>query len=330
MVDRREWLRRGAGACALVSLGWPLAGRAQALAGNAAIVSGFPAGGMGDNVARPVAERLRGRYASSLTVESRTGAGGRIAVEYVKRAAPDGLAILQVPSSPMVLYPHTYRKLGYDPLADFAPVCSTVTYAFSFTAGPGLPAEIRTVEDYLRWARANPRLATYGVPAAGSALHFAGMLLQKAAGIEMTSVAYRGGAPLLNDVLGGQVPVSFNVIGEVMPYVRNGKLRSLAVTSADRSPFLPGVPTLVEQGYRDIAVEEWLGWFLPAKTPRATVDLLNRQVREALDAPDYVAQLATYALQPMHQSPEDFARRVRADHERWGPIVRATGFTAED
>ncbi len=139
MVDRREWLRRGAGACALASLGWPLAGRAQALAGNAAIVSGFPAGGMGDNVARPVAERLRGRYASSLTVESRTGAGGRIAVEYVKRAAPDGLAILQVPSSPMVLYPHTYRKLGYDPLADFAPVCSTVTYAFSFTAGPGLP-----------------------------------------------------------------------------------------------------------------------------------------------------------------------------------------------
>lgn len=330
MWNRRELMQRGAGASVLASLGWPLAGRSQPFGGNAAIVSGFPAGGMGDNVARPIAEKLRGRYASSLTVDARTGAGGRIAVDYVKRAAPDGLTILQVPSSPMVLYPHTYKKLNYDPLVDFAPVCTTVTYAFSFTAGPGLPAEIRTVEDYVRWARANPKLATYGVPAAGSALHFAGMLLQKAAGIEMTSVPYRGGAPLLNDVVGGQVPVSFNVVGEVMPYVRSGKLRSLAVTSAARSPFLPDVPTLVEQGYKDIAVEEWLGWFLPARTPKATVDALNRQVREALSAPDYIAQLATYGLQPVHQSPEDFAKRVRADYDRWGPIVRATGFTAED
>lgn len=330
MWNRRELLQRSTGLSVLAALGWPSLGQAQTLNGNAAIVSGFPAGGMGDNVARPVAERLRGHYATSLTVDTRTGAGGRIAVEYARRAAPDGLTILQIPSSPMVLYPHTYKKLNYDPLTDFAPVCSTVTYAFSFTAGPGLPAEIRTVADYVKWARANPKQATYGVPAAGSALHFAGMLLQKAAGIEMTSVPYRGGAPLLNDVVGGQVPVSFNVIGEVMPYVRSGKLRSLAVTSAARSPFLPDVPTLVEQGYKDIAVEEWLGWFLPAKTPAAIVDALNRQVREALAAPDYIAQLATYGLQPVHQSPEAFARRVKADYDRWAPIVRATGFTAED
>jgi len=330
MWNRREWLQRSAGVSALTSLGWPGLVQAQVLNGNAAIVSGFPAGGMGDNVARPVAERLRGRYANSLTVDTRTGAGGRIAVEYAKRAAPDGLTILQIPSSPMVLYPHTYKKLNYDPRADFAPVCSTVTYAFSFTAGPGLPAEIKTVADYVQWARAHPKLATYGVPAAGSALHFAGMLLQRAAGIEMTSVPYRGGAPLLNDVVGGQVPVSFNVVGEVMPYVRSGKLRSLAITSAARSPFLPDVPTLSEQGYKDIAVEEWLGWFLPARTPRAIVDTLNRQVREALSAPEYIAQLATYGLQPVHQSPDEFAQRVQADYDRWAPIVRATGFTAED
>lgn len=330
MWNRRDLMLRSAGFSALAAtLGLPRIAQAQ-LSGNAAIVSGFPAGGMGDNVARPVAERLRGRYAASLTVESRTGAGGRIAVDYVKRAAPDGLTILQIPSSPMVLYPHTYKKLGYDPLVDFAPVTSTVTYAFSFTAGPGLPAEIKTVAEYVKWAKANPKLATYGVPAAGSALHFAGMMLQKAADIEMTSVAYRGGAPLLNDVMGGQVPVSFNVVGEVMPHIKSGKLRSLGMTSAQRSPFLPDVPTLIEQGYKDIAVEEWLGWFLPAKTPAETVNTLNRQVREALSAPDYVAQLATYGLQPIHQSPEEFARRVKADYDRWGPIVRATGFTAED
>jgi len=329
MWNRREVLQRSAGLSALAALGLPRLAQAQ-LNGTASIVSGFPAGGMGDNVARPVAEKLRGHYASSLVVESRTGAGGRIAVEYVKRSAPDGLTILQIPSSPMVLYPHTYKKLNYDPMADFAPVCSTVTYAFSFTAGPGLPAEIKTVGDYVAWAKANPKLATYGVPAAGSALHFAGMMLQKAADIEMTSVAYRGGAPLLNDVMGGQVPVSFNVIGEVMPHVRSGKLRSLGITSAQRSPFLPEVPTLVEQGYKDIAVQEWLGWFLPARTPAATVQRLNTLVREALQQPEYIAALANYGLEPVHQSPEEFARRVKADLDRWGPIVRATGFTAED
>ena len=329
MWNRREMLQRGAALSALASLGIGGLARAQ-LNGNAAIVSGFPAGGMGDNVARPIAERLRGRYATSLMVEARTGAGGRIAVEYVKRAAPDGLTILQIPSSPMTLYPHTYKKLNYDPLTDFAPVCTTVTYAFSSTAGPGLPAEIKTVADYVAWAKVNPKLATYGVPAAGSALHFAGMMLQKAAGIEMTSVPYRGGAPLLNDLMGGQVPVSFNVVGEVMPYVRSGKLRSLAMTSAQRSPFLPEVPTLIEQGYKDIAVQEWLGWFLPAKTPTELVLRLNALVGEALQAPDFVASLATYGLQPIHQSPQEFAQIVKADYERWGPIVRATGFKAED
>ncbi|MEJ8851439.1 Bug family tripartite tricarboxylate transporter substrate binding protein [Variovorax rhizosphaerae] len=329
MWNRRELMLRGAGLSALAGLALPRLAQAQ-INGTAAIVSGFPAGGMGDNVARPVAEKLRGHYASTIVVESRTGAGGRIAVEYVKRAAPDGLTILQIPSSPMVLYPHTYKKLTYDPLADFAPVCSTVTYAFSFTAGPGLPAEIKTVAEYVAWAKANPKLANYGVPASGSALHFAGMMLQKATGIEMTAVAYRGGAPLLNDVMGGQVPVSFNVIGEVMPHIKAGKLRSLGITSAQRSIFLPEVPTLIEQGYKDIAVQEWLGWFLPAKTPAATVQQLNTMVREALQDPAFVAQLATYGLEPVHQSPEEFARRVKADYERWGPIVRATGFTAED
>jgi len=333
MWNRRDVLRGGLGLSA-VGGGLTLPGLAQAqpalLNGNATIVSGFPAGGMGDNVARPIAEKLRGRYANAVLADNRTGAGGRIAVEYVKRAAPDGLTILQIPSSPMVLYPHIYKKLNYDPLVDFVPVTSAVTYAFSFTAGPGVPAEVKTVADYIKWARANPKQANYGIPAAGSALHFAGMLLQRAAGIDMTAVAYRGGAPLLNDVLGGQVPVSFNVIGEVMSYIKAGKLRSLGVTSAQRSPFLPDVPTLAEQGFKDIAIQEWLGWFVPARTPQDTVRQLNTQVREALQSPDYVAALAGFGLQPFHQTPEEFARVVKADFDRWAPLVRASGFTAED
>jgi tripartite-type tricarboxylate transporter receptor subunit TctC len=306
------------------------AARAQVLPGNAFIVSGFPAGGMGDHVARPLAERLRGKYANNVLVEARPGAGGRIAVEYVKRANADGLTMLQIPSSPMVLYPSIYKKLNYDPFADFAPVTTMVGYAFAFTAGPGLPAEVRSVADYLQWARSNPKLANYGVPAAGSALHFAGMMLQRASGLDLKSVAYKGGAPLLQDLLGGQVPVSFNVLGEVLPHVKSGKLRALAVTTPQRSVFLPEVPTMVEQGYKDIALQEYLSLFLPAKTPADTVKRLNTQVRESLQAREFIDGLAANGLQPVHQSPEEFAQMLRQDAAKWSSIAKATGFTAED
>jgi tripartite-type tricarboxylate transporter receptor subunit TctC len=324
-MDRRVFL---AASAALASFG-PTAARAQ-LQGNAFLVSGFPAGGMGDYVARPLAEKLRGKYAANVLVEAKPGAGGRIAVEHVKRANPDGLTILQIPSSPMVLYPNTYRKLNYDTFTDFIPVTTMVSYAFSFTAGPGLPAEIRTVADYVRWAKANPKLANYGVPAAGSALHFAGMMLQKAAGIEFSSVAYRGGAPLLQDVMGGQVPVSFNVLGEVLPHVKAGKLRSLAITTPERSVFMPEVPTMVEQGYKDIAMMEYLSLFLPARTPPEIVRRLNAAVREGLSSPDVIESLARNGLQPVHQSPEEFAQLLRADFQKWAAIQKATGFTAEE
>lgn len=310
-----------------------LAGRAHAqttLPGNATIISGFPAGGMGDVVSRPMAERLRGRYAANLIVDFKLGAGGRIAAEYVKRAAPDGLTILQIPSSIMVLYPHIYKKLAYDPLTDFVPVTSTAAYEVSFTAGPGLPADVRSVADYVRWARANPRQANYGVPAAGSALHFAGMMLQRAASFEFTAVPYKGGAPLLQDLLGGQIPVGFNVLGEALPHIRAGKLRSLGVVNDRRSAFLPDVPTLGEQGFRELVLHEWLGWYLPAKTPPEIVRRLNALLRESLSTPEVVEGFAARGLVPQHQSVEECAALVRGELERWGGIVRATGFTPED
>jgi tripartite-type tricarboxylate transporter receptor subunit TctC len=326
-MQRRDFLAGGAALAAAASAGV----RAQAaLPGNAFIISGFPPGGMGDHVARPIAEKLRGKYAANVLVDSKVGAGGRIATEYVKRAAPDGLTILQIPSGVMTLYPHTYRKLTYDPLADFVPVSSTVTYAFVMTAGPGLPADIKTVADYLKWAKANPKLASYGVPAAGSALHFAGMMLAKASGVELTAVPYKGGAPLLADVLGGQVPVTFNVLGEVMPHIRSGKLRGLAMTGATRSPFLPEVPTMAEAGFKDIVVQEWLGWFVPARTPQDQVNRLSALVREALQDPAYLQALAGNGLQALAQSPQEFDRMLRADSQRWGPVVKASGFSAEE
>ncbi len=324
MTDRRHAAIAAAAAALL-----PRWVRAQS-AGNAFVVSGFPPGGMGDMVARPLTEKLRGRYADSLVLDSRPGAGGRIAVEYVKRAAPDGKTILQIPGSIMSLYPHIYSKLPYDPVADFVPVSTLCGYVYSFTAGPGLPADVKTVAEYIAWARANPKQSVYGIPALGSALHFAGMMLQRSAKFEFSSVPYRGGAPLLQDLLGGQVPVSFNVLGEVLPSIRTGKLRALALTSPKRSPFVPDVPTLAEQGYPDIALQEWLGWFVPAKTPPDVVKSLNAQVREALQTPELQEALAKNALVAQHQSPEEFAAMLKADIAHWGPIVKATGFKAEE
>jgi tripartite-type tricarboxylate transporter receptor subunit TctC len=329
MIHRRTFLEASLGWSAAPLLSLPAAVRAQ-MSGNAFIVSGFPPGGMGDMVARPLTEKLRGKYAESLLLEARTGAGGRIAADYVKRAAPDGKTILQIPGSIMSLYPHIYSKLPFDPVADFIPVSTLCTYVYSFTAGPGLPAEITTVADYIKWARANPKSSVYGIPAAGSALHFAGMLLQRAAKFEFNSVPYRGGAPLLQDLLGGQIPVSFNVLGEVLPSIKSGKLRSLAITSAKRSPFLPDTPTMTEQGFADIALQEWLGWFVPAKTPSEIVRRLNTEVRSGLQAPDLVEGLNKNALEPLYQSSEEFAAILQRDLAHWAPIVKATGFKAEE
>ena len=327
MLQRRTLLTQAA---TLLAAGG-LADRAMAQpAGTTVIWSGFPAGGLGDQVTRPLLDRLRGRLPGALVLDSKPGAGARIAVDFVKRATADGNTLLQTPSSPMTLYPHLYKKLSYDPLADFVAVTPLVEYAFSFTAGPGLPAEVRTVADYLAWAKANPAQANYGIPAAGSALHFAGMLLTRASGLDLKSVPYRGGAPLLQDLLGGQVPVSFNVVSEVAPHVRAGRLRSLAVTSGQRWPGLDAVPTFVEQGFKDIVFIEWLGWFAPARTPADGVARLNAAVRDAMAGPEMQEVVQKLSLRARSASPAEFAAMVKADLDRWGPVVKATGFTAEE
>lgn len=311
--------------------GLALAPALRAQPATTVIWSGFPPGGLGDQVTRPLLDRLKGRWPATLILDSKPGAGGRIAVDFVKRATPDGATLLQVPSSPISLYPHTYgRKLSYDPLVDLVPVTPLAAYTLSMSVGPGTPAEVKTVADFVQWARANPTLANCGIPAAGSAPHFAGMMFERAAGVAMRSIPYKGGAPLLQDLLGGQVPVAFNVVSEVLPHVRAGRLRSLAVTSPQRWHALPEVPTLAELGWKDIALVEYLGWYAPAKTPADFVRRLNAAVQEALQTPEMQEVFSRNGLLPLRESPEAFAARIKDDIARWGPVVKATGFTPED
>jgi tripartite-type tricarboxylate transporter receptor subunit TctC len=310
---------------------WALAATASAQPSQTVVWSGFPPGGLGDQVTRPLLERLKSRHPGTLILDSKAGAGGRIAADFVKRAAPDGATLLQVPSSPISIYPHTYgRKLGYDPLTDFVAVTPLAAYTFSMTVGPMVPAEVKTVADFVRWAKAHPDKANYGIPAAGSVPHFIGMVFERGAGAGLKSIPYKGGAPLLQDLMGGQVPVAFSVISEVLPHIKSGKLRSLAVASPQRWAALPDVPTLMELGWKDISAVEFLGWYAPAKTPPEFVRRLNAAVQEALLTPEMQEVFARTGLLPLRESPEVFAARVKDEIERWGPVVKSTGFTPED
>jgi tripartite-type tricarboxylate transporter receptor subunit TctC len=326
---RRLWDRTRAVAGACLALVLPLGLHAQPA--QTVVWSGFPAGGLGDQVARPLIERLKGRMPGIFIIDSKPGAGGRIAANFVKRAAPDGANLLGAPSSPITIYPHVYgARLGYDPMTDFVPIAPLAAYTFSMTVGPMVPAEVRTVADFVRWVKANPDKAHYGIPAAGSVPHFIGMTFEKGAGIDIKSVPYKGGAPLLQDLLGGQIPVAFNVVSEVLPHIRSGRLRSLAVTSPQRWPALPDVPTLMELGHKDIAAVEFLGWYAPARISPEFVRRLNAAVQESLDTPEMQEVFTRNGLIPLRESPEVFASRVKSEIDRWGPIVKATGFKPED
>lgn len=324
MIDRRLFAAAAAACLALPAL-------AQPIPATTTLWSGFPVGGLGDQITRPLIDRLKGRYPSVLVYDVKAGAGGRIAADFVKRAPADGSTLLQVPSSPITLYPHTYgRKLTYDPLADFVPVTPLAAYTLSMTVGPGVPADVRTVPDFIRWAKANPDKANYGVPAPGSAPHFVGMMFERAAGVPMKSIPYKGGGPLLQDLLGGQVPVAFNVVSEVIPHLKTGRLRSLAVTSPQRWAAVPDVPTMVELGYKDIVAVEYLGIYAPAKTPPEIVHRLNAAAQEQLQSPEMQEVFTRNGLLPLRDTPEAFLARVKEDLAHWGPIVKATGFTPED
>ena len=295
------------------------------------IWSGFPPGGLGDQVTRPLLERLKGRWPGLLILDSKPGAGGRIAADFVKRANADGATLLQLPSSPMTIYPHTYgKKLTYDALTDFVPVTPLAAYTISLSVGPGVPAEVRDVAGLLRWARANPTLANYGIPALGSVPHLIGMLFERGSGVPFKSIPYKGGGPLLQDLLGGQVPAAFNVTSEVLTHVKSGRLRSLAVASPQRWAAMPDVPTLLELGFKDISAMEFLGWYAPAKTAPDLVRRLNSAVQEALNTPEMQEVFSRYGLLPIIEGPEAFAQRLKLEINTWGPVVKSTGFTPDD
>ena len=303
--------------------------RAQAIKKPVHIIVGFPAGGGTDVIARILADRLRGPYASAVLVENKPGAAARIAVEYVKNAEPDGSVMLFTPDFPITVYPHSFRSLNYDPLRDFTPVATTTKSMLTYNIGPAVPDSVKTLAEFVQWCKANPGKASYATTAAGGTPHFVGMMLASAAGIPMTPVHYRGGAPALQDLIGGHVPAGINPISEILSFARTGTVRVLAVTGSKRSAFLPDVPTMSEAGF-NVVINSWLGVLVPAKTPADIVNALSSAISEAVKSPQMIESLAKVGNKPGFQTPAEFAATVKADIARWGPVVKASGFLAED
>jgi len=323
-LNRRQTL---AGAAALAAAGWPLWAAAQGTE-TARVLCGFPPGGTTDAVSRRVADKLRGVLAATVLVENKPGAAGRLAVEELKRSAPDGSSLLLTPASMITLYPHIYTKLAYG-MDDVTPVCTAGVIEFGFGVGPMVPETVRNLKDFLAWAKANPAQASFASPGAGSPPHFLGALLSKESGVDLRHIPYRGSAPGLQDLLGGQVAAMSSPVGDYLQYIKAGKLRLLATSGAKRSRFAPDVATYVEQGFKPLEMHEWYGFFLPGKASAELVQRAATAIRAAVAMPDVIEGFAALGVEASANTPAELAGAIKAENAAWGPIVKRVGFTPE-
>ena len=325
-ISRRQVIQTAGASALLASIGQ--AAWAQTLE-NLKIVTGFAAGGTSDTLCRRVATKMAPDYAKSAVVENKTGAGGQIAVQYVKEAKPDGMTLLQTPTSILTIYPHIYKKLPYEPLVDLSPVSIACLFDFGLAVGPAVPLSVKTVPDFLAWAKANPLGANFGSPAAGSTPHFIGALLGKGAGIDMKHAAYRGTQPAMLDLLGGNISAVSGPIGDLTQHLPTGKVRILGVSGAKRSRFSPDVPTYEEQGVKNVTHSEWFAFLMPAKASADVVMRMNAALKTALAQKEVIDGLAGFGLEAMSSTPAELTELIRKDTAKWAPIVKSVGFSAD-
>lgn len=326
-ISRRHVIQSAGASALLASVGQQA--MAQAQIENLKIVTGFAAGGTSDTTCRRVATKLGGTFAKTATVENKTGAGGQIAIQYVKGQPADGSTMLQSPTSMFTIYPHIYKKLPYDPVNDVTPVSLACVFDFGFAVGPMVPASVKNIADFIAWIKANPSQASFGSPAAGSTPHFVGALLGRHAGVDLKHVGYRGTQPAMLDLLGGNIAAVSGPIGDITQHLPTGKVRILATSGAKRNRFAPDVPTYTEQGLKDMEHSEWFAFFLPGKAAPDLVARLNAALKSALASKDVADGLGTFGLEAMSSSPSELAALLKKDTAKWAPIVKAIGFTAD-
>ena len=301
--------------------------RAQADRPPLRILVGFPPGGSADTIARLLAERLREPLGGqNVVVDNKPGAAGRIAIDALKNAAPDGNTVLVMPSGPVVLFPHVFKKLSYDVNKDLAPVSQLAGFQFAVVSGP--KTNVKSVAEMLAKAKADPSSANYGSSGNGTVPHFLGVMMADAAGVQLQHVPYQGGAPAMNALLGGHIGYNVDVVSEALEQHRAGKVRIIAVAGATRSPLLPDVPTLREQGVAMDATA-WFAMYGPGTLPREQAQRISQAVATAMKDPALRKRLDDIGLEPIGSTPEQLAAVQKADLAKWEKPVKATGYQAD-
>jgi tripartite-type tricarboxylate transporter receptor subunit TctC len=288
------------------------------------LVVPFPPGGPTDAMARTLAAEMKDRLGQPMIVENRAGAGGNIGADYVARAEADGQTLLFGTSGPLAINSSLYRKISYDPIKSFAPVIQVGHLPNILVVHPSVPA--KNVQELVAYAKANPAKLSYASSGNGASSHLAGVLFNSVAGTDLLHVPYKGTGPALNDLLGGQVQMTFTDILTALPYVKTGKLRALGVATAARSQALPDVPTIAEQGYKGYDVSVFFGIVAPAGTPADRVTKLNQAFAEVLASPKVKQMFAAQGLEPAPDtSPQQLARFIASESVKWKGVVKQSG-----
>jgi tripartite-type tricarboxylate transporter receptor subunit TctC len=289
------------------------------------IVVGFPPGGSADIIARIIGDAMRDDF-SQVIVENKPGAGGRIALGAVKAAKADGQTVVILPSGPMVLFPHVYKKLDYDAEKDFTPISQIARFQFGVVSGPA--SNVKTVAEMVAKAKADPKTATYGSPGLGTLPHFMGVLLEQSTGAAFTHVPFQGGAPANTALVGGHIGYKFDVVSETAELHRNGKVRIIAVTGAVRDPQVPEVPTLKESGI-NMEATAWFAMYGPAGLAPEVTARLERAVSRAVKQPATQEKLNKLGMEPIGSTSAVLAAAQRADLARWEKPIKATGVSLD-
>ena len=299
------------------------AAQAQKLQGPLKLVVGYAPGGASDRVARIIGDKLQAKLGVPVVIENKTGAGGRVAAQQIKNTPADQNVLMVGNPAVLVVAPIVFKDIGYDAQKDFVPVSQVSDYEFGLAVSKTMPA--KDLSHLIAWLRANPDKANFGVPATGSLPHFFGLMLAEEAKVPGQVVGYRGSAPLITDLLGGQIPVAFDTLETLLPQHEAGKLRILAVSGAKRSPFAPDIPTLTESGL-DLVVTGWNAMFAPASMPPERVELLAKAIHEVMQDPDTVRRFEDAKMRPVASTQAQTVAMLKSFRAQWEPVVRKSGY----
>jgi tripartite-type tricarboxylate transporter receptor subunit TctC len=295
--------------------------------GTVTVVVPWPPGGPSDIAARPLSKSLTQGLGQTFVIDNRAGGGGNIGSAAVARAKPDGHTLLITSSAPIVINPSLYKNMSFDPLKDLAPVTNLLRVPLVLVANPSVPA--KNLKELIAHIQSKKGSFSYGSSGNGTPQHLTSELFKSVAKVEMSHVPYKGSAPAISDLLGGHIPIMFDSTIAIMPHIKAGKVRPIAISSAKRSPLLPDVPTFAEAGLPELESYAWYGMFAPAKTPKAVLAKINAEAVKMMKSPEFEKVRADTGSDFVGDTPENFAKFVRAESTRWSKVVKDSGATVD-